>query len=111
MATKAEPRRLTDADFGMAMARAGGTLVLFTAAWCKPCARSIEEAPAVAEACRMPVMIADIDAAPNAAQAAVVRNVPSLALYRNGVLAGLKVGQWPPAILQKWVRDLVKGEA
>jgi thioredoxin 1 len=104
-------RTLTDADFGTALARSGGTLVLFTAAWCKPCVRSIEEAPAVAEACRMPVMIADIDAAPNAAQAAGVCGVPTLALYRDGVLAAVKMAHWPPAILQKWVRDLVKGEA
>lgn len=104
-------RALTDEDFAAAIGRAGGVLVLFTAAWCKPCVRAEAEAAQLAGVVRLPVMTCDIDAAPMAAMQTRLTAVPALALFRDGGLAGIKIGLWPRETLRIWVRDVLKGAA
>lgn len=113
-----ELRALDDAAFGAAVAVPGVALVLFTASWCAPCVKALAETAALAGELAprrergvfhpgVVVVVADIDAAPDAAAFCDVRGVPSLVLFRNGERVGTKLGQYPRAVLRTWLDDLM----
>jgi thioredoxin 1 len=101
-----------DAQVRAHVGRAGPVLVLFTAAWCRPCRRAQSEARALAgHAGAPPLLIAELDRAQDAALAADLRGVPSLVLYRDGGQAAVKLGAYAAPQWAAWVREqLADGE-
>lgn len=101
-------RAVDDQTLPLAVARSGPVLVMFTAVWCPACKRSAEEAQYLADRLHpVPVMIAEIDDAQDAALAARLEGVPSLVLYRDGGLAGVKLGHYSAGQMNEWVQGML----
>jgi thioredoxin 1 len=96
-----------DAGFAVIVA-APVVVIVFSAAWCQPCARGVIEAEAAGAAAGLPVFVADIDLAPDAAMAARVRGVPTISIWRDGVMAGAVLGDTPRDKLKTFF-DKLKG--
>lgn len=108
MSAPAPLRRVDDRTGPAAIGRTGPVLVMFTASWCAACKRSEEEADHLAaRLCPWPVLMADIDAAQDLALAARVEGVPSLVLYRDGGLAGVKLGHYSAGQYNDWVQGIL----
>lgn len=109
-------RQVDDASFAAAVGVPGVVVVQFTAAWCQPCAEAGPEiaglAAEMAGAKGAPAFVAaDIDEAPQAAQASgVLAGVPCLVVFRAGARVAELVGHRKRAEVRKWISDVVKGE-
>ncbi|CQR59320.1 thioredoxin family protein [Streptomyces leeuwenhoekii] len=88
-------RHVTDDSFADEVLRANrGVLVHFYADWSDPStamARILDEVAAEYEG-RLGVVRVDVDANPETPSMYHVRSVPTLLLFKNGALAGKKVG-------------------
>ncbi len=99
-------RAVDDRSLPAAIGRAGPVLVLFTAAWCPPCRKAENEAAALAARLPdVPVWRAELDQAQHMALAADLRGVPSLVLYRDGGLAGVRLGHASAGQWAEWVQQ------
>lgn len=104
-------RAVDDRSLPAAIGRAGPVLVLFSAAWCPPCRKAESEAAALAvklagkEFGGLPVWRAELDETQAMALAADLRGVPSLVLYRDGGLAGVRLGFASAGQWADWVQQ------
>jgi thioredoxin 1 len=99
-------RVVDDRSLPFDIGRAGPVLVLFSAAWCPPCRKAESEAAALAvKLPGVPVWRAELDEAQHMALAADLRGVPSLVLYRDGGLAGVRLGFASAGQWAEWVQQ------
>lgn len=102
MATKA----VGDSDFETQVLQSGKpVLVDFWAEWCAPCKQigpSLEE---ISEelADKVDIVKVNIEDSPEAAARAGVRNIPFLALYKNGEISDTRLGAAPKAAIKSWL--------
>ena len=101
---------VTDATFESEVKNADKpVLVDFWAEWCGPCrqvAPILEELSKEFEG-QLKVVKLDVDSNPGVAQAYNIRGIPSLLLFKNGQVAGQKVGALPKNQLKAWLTEAV----
>ena len=101
---------VTDATFDSEVKNADKpVLVDFWAEWCGPCR---QVAPILEELSKefdgqLKVVKLDVDSNPKVAQAYNIRGIPSLLLFKNGQVAGQKVGALPKNQLKAWLSEAV----
>lgn len=97
--------KVTDTSFEEDVLKSSGlVLVDFWAEWCGPCkviAPSLEE---IAQS-RSDLTIAkiNIDENPNTPTKFGVRGIPTLILFKDGEVAGTKVGALPKGQIEDWI--------
>ena len=104
--------RVDDRSLPATIGRPGPVLVMFTASWCRPCVQAMGEFRALAA--RLPdvaMAVADLDETQHAALAADVQGLPSLVLWRDGGLAGKRLGCAPAGAWADWLRAVMAGQA
>ena len=105
-----EPVKVGDDDFEAAVLKAeGAVLVDFWAEWCGPCkmiAPALEEIAANMEG-RVTVAKVNIDDNPQTPARYGVRGIPTLMIFKDGQVAGTKVGALPKSQLVDWVESVV----
>jgi len=98
---------VTDASFEQDVLKSNGlVLVDFWAEWCGPC-KSI--APALEEisnemAGEITVAKINIDENPNTPTKYGVRGIPTMMLFKDGEVAGTKVGASPKGQIEDWIK-------
>ncbi|MCG8490074.1 MAG: thioredoxin TrxA [Sneathiellales bacterium] len=98
---------VTDASFEQDVLKSDGlVLVDFWAEWCGPC-KSI--APALEEisnemAGEITVAKINIDENPNTPTKYGVRGIPTMMLFKDGEVAGTKVGASPKGQIEDWIK-------
>ena len=111
MNAPASLRQVDDRSLPLVIGVAGPVVVMFTAPWCPPCRKAESEAAALAKALGpVPVVVADVDATQSMALAADLRGVPSLALYRDGGLAGVRLGAASAGQWAEWIAGVLSPE-
>ena len=105
-----EPVKVGDDDFETAVLKAEGpVLVDFWAEWCGPCkmiAPALEEIAADMEG-RVTVAKINIDDNPQTPARYGVRGIPTLMIFKDGQVAGTKIGALPKSQLVDWVESVV----
>lgn len=101
---------LTDKNFEETLQKGGILLIDFWAAWCGPC-RAFAPTFEAAANTHQDITFAkvDTDAQQALAQAFEIRGIPTLAIFRDGILLGQNAGALPAAALEqviKQVRDV-----
>lgn len=99
---------IADATELNAFTRKGTTMVLFGAAWCKPCAKLTANIRAAETSATLgpipPVAKVDIDESPALAQEFGIMGVPALFVFEDGVVVDEYRGNVPFAtIVRKYV--------
>ena len=101
---------VTDASFDKDVLKSDSpVLVDFWAEWCGPC-RMI--APALEEIAKelggkLTIAKVNIDENPSTPTKYNVRGIPTLILFKNGQIAGTKVGALPKSKLVEWVNSVL----
>ena len=82
-------------------------LVDFWAEWCGPCKMIGPALEEIAKEMQGKVKIAkvNVDENPGIAGQLGIRSIPTLMLFKNGKLAGQKVGAAPKGDLTKWIQQ------
>ncbi len=105
-----EPVHVTDDEFDAQVLNAEGpVLVDFWAEWCGPCKMI---APALVEIAdemngRVKIAKVNVDENPHTPAKYGVRGIPTLILFKDGQVAGSKVGALPKAQLAQWVESVL----
>jgi thioredoxin 1 len=101
---------VSDDDFETAVLKAEGpVLVDFWAEWCGPCkmiAPSLEEIDSELDG-RLTVAKMNVDENPQTPVKYGVRGIPMLMLFKDGQVAGTKIGALPKQQLSQWVNSLL----
>ncbi|WP_025897443.1 thioredoxin TrxA [Sneathiella glossodoripedis] len=99
---------VTDASFEQDVLKNEGlVLVDFWAEWCGPCktiAPSLEELSNEL-AGQVTVAKINIDENPNTPTKYGVRGIPTLMLFKDGEVAGTKVGASPKGQIEEWIKS------
>ena len=78
-------------------------LVIFSAAWSLPAQQMALRAARLAARHKVRVMTIDVDEQPQLVRRYPVSAVPTLLLFRNGQLAGSRIGALSDAQLESWL--------
>ncbi len=100
---------LTEKNFEETLAKGGMLFIDFWAAWCGPC-RAFAPTFEAAAAKHPDITFAKVDteAQQGLAQAFEIQSIPTLAIFRDGILLGVNSGALPAPALQEIV-DKVRG--
>ncbi len=101
---------VTDTSFEDDVLNAEGlVLVDFWAEWCAPCKQIGPILEEMAQELEGSLSIAkvNIDENPQTPSKYGVRGIPTLILFKDGQVAGTKVGTAPKGVLMEWVQSLL----
>ncbi len=105
-----ETVKVGDDDFESAVLNADGVvLVDFWAEWCAPCKMIAPALEEIATDMQGKVTVAklNIDDNPQTPSRYGVRGIPTLMIFKDGQVAGTKVGALPKSQLVDWVESVV----
>jgi len=101
-------KAVSDDSFETEVLKAEGpVLVDFWAEWCGPCKQigpSLEEISTEMDG-RLTIAKINIDENPKTPTNFNVRGIPTLLIFKNGELAGTKVGALPKGKLVEWINE------
>jgi thioredoxin 1 len=102
--------KTTDASFEVDVIKSSEPVVVdFWAEWCGPCKMigpSLEEI-ATEMAGKVKITKLNVDENPGVAGKFGIRSIPTLMLFKDGKLAGQKVGAAPKGELVKWITSAI----
>lgn len=98
---------VTDASFDQDVLKSEGlVLVDFWAEWCGPCKQIAPSLEEISNEMGEKITIAkiNIDENPNTPTKYGVRGIPTMMLFKDGEVAGTKVGASPKGQIEDWIK-------
>jgi thioredoxin 1 len=96
-------RRIEDAAEFEVWIGGTGALVLFTAPWCSPGERLARLLDAIAPDLAVAVAVVDVDRHPALPRRYGIAGLPSLVLFRAGLVVGMRFGELDRAAIEDWL--------
>ena len=102
--------KVTDSSFETDVLKSAEPVVVdFWAEWCGPCRMigpALEEIAGEMEG-KVKIAKVNVDENPGIASKLGIRSIPTLMLFKDGKLAGQKVGAAPKGDLSRWIQGSV----